>query len=65
MEAGNDCPVCGAKNVFEEYNSMEYCPVCSWGNDAIQNENPDYKGGENKMSLNQAKKAYIAGKAIY
>lgn len=65
MEAGNDCPVCGAKDVFEYLNSMEYCPICGWGNDVIQLNDPDYEGGENKMSLNQAKKAYIAGKAIY
>lgn len=65
MEVEHDCPVCGAKNVFEEYNSMEYCPVCNWGNDAVQNEEPDYSGGENRMSLNQAKKAFAAGNPIY
>lgn len=35
-----------------------------WENDGLQNHNPDYAGGANKMSLNEARKAYKAGKKV-
>lgn len=60
MEERHNCPVCG-KYVFEEYNSLEICDVCLWQDDAIQENDPDYRGGANKMSLNEAKEAYKNG----
>lgn len=57
------CPVCG-KFEFDAYNSLEFCDVCDWCNDAIQAEDPDYKGGANTMSLNEAKEAYKKGETI-
>ncbi|KEQ12214.1 CPCC family cysteine-rich protein [Endozoicomonas numazuensis] len=39
-------------------SSFDICPVCYWENDCIQNENPDYEGGANDISLNQAKENY-------
>ena len=50
--------------MFEEEDSFDYCPVCGWGDDKFQEENPDYKGGYNRMSLNQAREAYANGKEI-
>ena len=50
------CPVCG-KKVLGYY---EICD-CGWQNDPIQTNDPDYKGGANEMSLNEAKKVYDAG----
>ena len=55
------CPVCG-KHLFTE--PMEECPICNWGNDIVQEDNPDWKGCFNFMSLKEAKKAYKEGKEI-
>jgi hypothetical protein len=55
--------VCG-KYDFESWNDMDICDVCDWCNDAIQNDQPDYPGGANRMSLNEAKKAYKEGRQI-
>ena len=43
---------------------MEYCDVCGWGDDAIQENDPDYKGGENRMSLKEARSAWEKGTPI-
>lgn len=43
----------------------DVCDVCGWQNDLLQNKMPDYKGGANRMSLNEAKKAYAEGKKVY
>jgi len=51
------CPVCG-KYEFEEENDFDICEVCGWENDGLQMDNPDYKGGANKESLNEARKIY-------
>lgn len=51
------CPCCG-KTYIEEY---EICDVCDWQNDPLQLLNPDYAGGANIMSLNEAKEAYKSG----
>lgn len=57
------CPVCG-KHHFEEEDFYEICPVCGWEDDGIQRDDPDYTGGANKMSLNQAKEAFAKGEPI-
>ena len=43
---------------IEIYGDYEICPVCGWEDECLQSEDPDYAGGPNKMSLNEAKKAY-------
>lgn len=48
------CPCCG-KTLVDEY---EICDVCEWENDPIQFDHPERAGGANKMSLNEARKAY-------
>ena len=54
------CPCCGYKTFTHEPNgSYEICEVCFWEDDQIQLENPDYKGGANKVSLKQAQKNFI------
>lgn len=56
------CPCCG-RHVFTEKNAFEICPVCGWEDDRIQRGDPDYAGGANGMSLNEAKRKYFnAGK---
>ena len=47
------CPVCG-QHSFDEDNDFEECPVCGWVNDGVQRADPDYRGGYNRISLNEA-----------
>lgn len=54
------CPVCG-KHIFSEEGSYEYCVVCGWQDDAVQEDDPEYDGGANRMSLNEAREAYKKG----
>ncbi len=51
------CPVCG-QHTFRTNCTDELCPVCSWGNDIIQNEDPTYEGGNNKLCLNDYRKQW-------
>ncbi len=51
------CPICG-KYEFEDENSFDICPSCGWEDDAVQNDDPDFFGGANKLSLNEYKKQY-------
>lgn len=57
------CPVCG-EYTFEEENNFEICAVCGWENDGIQKDDPDEKDCANRMSLNEAKKAWAEGRPI-
>lgn len=57
------CPCCGELTLEETPpGSYEICPVCGWEDDFVQYECPDATGGANKMSLNEARKAYQSGK---
>lgn len=58
-----ECPVCGKKTLDEERN-YDVCDNCWWEDDPLQFKEPDYKGGANKMSLNEAKAAYKNGEQI-
>lgn len=60
-ELGQDvlCPICG-KYIFEF--DFDICEVCKWENDPLQNENHDYAGGANKMSVNEAREVYKQAK---
>ncbi|MBQ1400748.1 MAG: hypothetical protein IIY99_00195 [Firmicutes bacterium] len=51
------CPVCG-KHYFNEIGAYEICPVCGWEDDPLQRREPDFRGGANKMSLDEAIAAY-------
>lgn len=48
-----ECPCCGMTMVGE----YDICPICDWENDPLQLEDPDFSGGANEMSLNEAKAA--------
>ena len=57
--------MCQCCNYYYGYKSeYEICPNCGWENDKVQGRDPDFRGGANKMSLNEAKKAYADGKEI-
>jgi len=51
------CPVC-RQYEFEQDNNFDVCDVCGWENDGVQLDDPDYRGGANKKSLNEAKAAW-------
>ena len=37
---------------------FEICPICYWEDDDYQIENPDYAGGANDLSFNQAREEW-------
>lgn len=51
------CPVCG-RYEFPDIDSYDVCDVCGWEDDIVQEDDPDYAGGANRMSLNQARAAW-------
>lgn len=53
------CPCCGCLTIGEEPpGTFEICPVCFWEDDNVQFEDPDYVGGANGVSLNQARENF-------
>ena len=48
------CPCC-ENYYFIEKNAYEICPVCGWEDDRVQRMDPDFAGGANKESLNEAR----------
>lgn len=53
------CPCCGFLTLSEgSYDTFEICPVCYWEDDNVQYNNPDFKGGANEESLNEARENY-------
>jgi nitrogen fixation-related uncharacterized protein len=65
MYKGYPCPCCGYLTLGEEPPGTFYiCPVCFWEDDNVQYDDPDYKGGANEMSLNEAKASFRAIGAI-
>jgi len=55
------CPVCNMYD-FEEDNDFDVCDVCGWENDGVQLDDPYYRGGANRCSLNEAKNAWAVRK---
>ncbi len=53
------CPCCGYYT-FEEPidNTYQDCEVCVWEDDGVQLHEPDYEGGANDPSLNQARENF-------
>jgi hypothetical protein len=53
------CPCCGFLTLEEpERGNYEICPVCFWEDDPVQLKDPDYVGGANNVSLNQARQNF-------
>lgn len=63
MNGEHICPVC-EKHTFTAVNSYDYCPVCDWQDDAVQNADHDYTGGANSWSVNQAKADWQKRQAV-
>lgn len=58
------CPVCGRYH-FEEPNTFEECPNCGWVDDLVQRNDPDYKSGFNRISVNEAREKFASGKKVF
>ena len=56
------CACCGEKTL--EHKMHDICPVCGWEDDGVQNDDPDYRGVANFISLNEAKKAWVEGENL-
>ena len=47
---------------FDEVGKYEICPICHFEDDPIQRKDHNYKGGANKLSINEAIKQYAKEK---
>jgi hypothetical protein len=53
------CPCCCFLTRSEpDYGTFEICPVCNWEDDCVQSNDPNFKGGANQESLNEARENY-------
>lgn len=53
------CPCCGFLTLSEPPpGTFEICPVCYWEDDDVQFNDPNYTGGANQDSLNQARQNF-------
>ncbi len=64
MDQKRKCKCCGELTLDED-DLFDICSNCGGESDPIQEDNPDYKNGANKMSLNEAQQAYKENKKIY
>ncbi|MDO5325738.1 MAG: CPCC family cysteine-rich protein [Clostridia bacterium] len=53
------CPCCGCFTLPEQ-GQYDICPVCFWEDDPVQSRDERLDGGANKVSLNEARKNYLA-----
>ncbi|MGA8943295.1 MAG: CPCC family cysteine-rich protein [Thermoactinomyces sp.] len=54
------CPCCGyLTRIEEEPGSYDICPVCYWEDDPVQFKDPNFHGGANEVSLNEARENFI------
>jgi len=54
------CPCCGYKTFDEPAKgTYDICDLCGWEDDLVQNEDPDYKGGANGISLREAQHSFL------
>ena len=47
------CKCCGMGDIEQEF---DICKICGWEDDRVQNNESNFVGGANEMSLNQYKK---------
>jgi hypothetical protein len=52
------CPCCGYYTLESKTHNYEICPVCYWEDDPHQYKDPEFHGGANHMSLNDARENY-------
>lgn len=55
------CPCCGYLTLPEEpIGTYNICPVCFWEDDEVQNNDPTFRGGANRVSLVEARENFNA-----
>jgi hypothetical protein len=55
------CQCCGYLTLSEPgMGSYEICPVCFWEDDPVQNDDPTFWGGANRVSLHDARRNFRA-----
>lgn len=55
------CPCCRYLTLeVQSPGSYEICPVCYWEDDPVQFQNPEHDHGANRVSLDQARKNFLA-----
>jgi Cysteine-rich CPCC len=52
------CACCGHLTLQLDPGDYEICPICFWEDDPVQLNDPDFKPGANKVSLNEARENY-------
>jgi hypothetical protein len=55
------CLCCGSRTIANR-GDYEVCGICGWEDDPAQAKDPDFRGGANKPSLNQARAAWLTRK---
>lgn len=60
MDTRFPCPCCG-NLTLEEAPPGTYliCELCHWEDDPVQFDDPDYRGGANHESLNEARRRWL------
>jgi hypothetical protein len=58
MEKNKKCMCCGFPTLPED-SIFEICPLCGWQDDGVQNDDPNFNGGANKLSLNEYRQKWI------
>jgi len=51
------CAVCSTLVTVDDFGM---CNACHWEHDPVQERDPNYKGGANKRSLNEARAIWLA-----
>lgn len=49
------CPCCGSASL-SSVGEFEICQICGWEDDPVQSRNPDFAGGANTESLDEARR---------
>lgn len=55
------CPCCNLPTISCR-GAYEICEECGWEDDPVQLADPDYAGGANVMSLNDAQRKWLASR---
>ena len=51
------CPCCG-NYTLPGAGAYDICPVCFWEDDPVQEDDPEYEGGANDLSLAECRRNY-------
>jgi hypothetical protein len=59
IQKGYPCYCCGYLTRSREISgTYEICPICNWEDDDVQADDPQYDGGANSVSLDEARRNF-------